>query len=78
MREKYKKGDEMARKQSVVCDVCGVEKGSTNHWFQIDTNDNGKAMVEIYRADGHEVGEFDLCGETCVMKKVSELIGASK
>lgn len=68
----------MARKQSVYCDVCGVEKGATKHWFEICTNDNGKASIEIYRSGENETGEFDLCGEACVLKKVSELIGASK
>lgn len=66
------------RKQSVSCDVCGVEKGATNHWLAISTNDNGKALVEIYHADENQQGNFDLCGEACVMKKVSELIGVSK
>ena len=64
------------RVESVTCDVCGAIKQKTNHWFVIATNRNGKALVEVY-APGDATStkdDFDLCGESCVLKKVSELI----
>lgn len=61
--------------ETYKCDVCGKVKEKTNHWFAIMTNDNGKALVEIYApGDLHNGAQFDLCGESCVIKKVSELI----
>lgn len=68
----------MARKEAITCDVCGKDKGVTNHWFVIETNDNGKAVVAIYRAADNSRGHFDLCGEACVLKKVSGLIGGDQ
>lgn len=61
--------------ETYKCDVCGKSKEKTNHWFAISTNSNGKAIVEIYApGDLPQGGQFDLCGEYCVVKKVSELI----
>jgi hypothetical protein len=64
----------MARKEQVVCDVCGKLKQETNHWFLLALSFN----IQIAKADGQidrEGDLFDLCGEACVLRKVSELIG---
>jgi hypothetical protein len=74
----------MARKEQVVCDVCGKLKQETNHWFVVLVNELGIAIATDpqYKAfiDSQPSGAattattVDCCGEACVLKKVSELI----
>ena len=69
------------RVEQVSCDVCGKQKQQSNHWFVIV-----KATLQIIIVApinvphiGSVEGEcelLDLCGESCVLRKVSELIGA--
>lgn len=70
----------MARSESVTCDVCGKIKGATNHWFVVGQKDSCVYIVTggDVRAGVPPGGEgivVDACGESCVLKKVSELIG---
>jgi hypothetical protein len=65
-----------------VCDVCGAEQQQANHWFSIVvTRLDGKGVMLTLAALGslfepHENDVlFDLCGETCALKKVSEFLG---
>jgi hypothetical protein len=65
------------RKEQVICDVCGKLKQDTNHWFVITVIDNGDKMRSVILTTGSErnnTESIDLCGESCVLKKVSELI----
>lgn len=69
--------------ETYKCDGCGRMKGETNHWwvlmqffarmpgFQVFA---ASPEAEIEREGVYE--SWDFCGETCLMKKISELLGA--
>lgn len=70
------------RKEQVTCDVCGKQKQDTNHWFIVlRYNDDPTGIivdvattVSAYMTKYDLAFNFDVCGEACVLKKVSELI----
>jgi len=65
----------VARVDTVTCDVCGKQKQEANHWFVVALSFN----IQIAPTGGQidRSGDvFDLCGESCVLKKVSELMGS--
>jgi hypothetical protein len=67
----------MARVEKVTCDVCGVLKQETNHWFILNGVDYSGIIIDNCSALGNysdQASFIDLCGEACVIKKVSELI----
>lgn len=70
------------RVEQVSCDMCGKHKDETNHWFVVV-----KSSLEIiivapinvpHITVDREVEILDLCGESCVLRKVSELIGMER
>lgn len=66
----------MARTEQVTCDVCGTHKQQTNHWFVASTY-RGGLFIQVSGGDMMSLeNTIDLCGEACVIKKVSELIAA--
>ena len=69
----------MARSETVTCDGCGKVKGTTDHWFVVTVIDSGDGIRSIILTTGSGIcaneNSADLCGESCVLKKVSELIG---
>lgn len=66
----------MARVETVSCDVCNVQKKDANHWWRIYRNKQGLCVVRHHAPapDGDSLIVLDLCGTTCLMKKISELI----
>lgn len=75
----------------VSCDVCGIEKKKTNHWFQIIklySNRRIKYYLEIHYLDieimnlehlsagGSAIAKI-VCGEECMSKQISKLLGES-
>lgn len=66
--------------KSVQCDGCGAMKGHTNRWWKMRCGERlylfpADQMTDTERhADEH----IDLCGEACVIKKVSEYLGSSR
>lgn len=68
----------MARTEQVTCDVCGAQKQQTNHWFEMRETDYAFLIRNVkHKPYGGSTGVvYDLCGEACVIKKVSELIAA--
>lgn len=63
------------------CDVCGVEKKESNHWWRILLfKNNPKAPLQLYPWDGNRIEpaehltQLHLCGHGCVMQKVSEFM----
>jgi hypothetical protein len=64
----------MARVETVTCDVCGKVKTEVNNWFVMSVKNGNGPLLAIWR---HSINDpsLDLCGEECVLKKVSELIG---
>jgi len=66
------------KREIFSCDVCGAEQAQTNHWFVAYIE--GRRLT-LQPLAGNEAGrsgaqQFDLCGEACVAKKVSEFLGA--
>jgi hypothetical protein len=60
-----------------ICDVCQAEQQAANHWFVAYVE--GRRLT-LQPLSGNEPGRsgaqrFDLCGETCALKKVSEFLG---
>lgn len=64
----------MAQREQITCDVCGVQKQASNHWFMISVGDNDILVVAHATYRDKYAEPIDLCGEACVLKKVSELI----
>jgi len=76
----------MARFETVTCDVCGVGKKATNNWFIAVSGGGSGLVIDIASERDHypepntEIGLVvnDICGEECIIKKVSELIAKMK
>ena len=68
------------RVEQVSCDVCGKQKQQSNHWFVLVKEALSFSIVaplNVPHVIASEDAELlDLCGESCVLRKVSELIGA--
>lgn len=72
-------GASMSRAVQITCDVCGKQKQESNHWFTIAAESPRKFTIMAGTiSDERKEGDSDLCGEACVLKKVSELIGTPK
>jgi hypothetical protein len=81
--EKDRKEQTMPKINQYKCDGCGAEKGATNHWWVVNADECGFVVIplDLYEAadriaPGKLGGEiFFACGEACVIKKVSQLMG---
>lgn len=64
----------MAKIETYKCDVCGVLKGETNHWFKISM---GTAYAIVAKFDVAETGESlsHVCGQSCAQHKLNEFMG---
>lgn len=66
------------------CDVCGIQKGETNHWWIITLPDlaspaRSELILSPATDDQHrDSNDFDLCGAACVQKKVAEFLEVTK
>jgi len=62
----------MAFSQKVTCDVCGIERGPSNHWILYIIAPAGNIIFSAwdasYRITGH------LCGSGCAAKLLSQKI----
>lgn len=70
--------------KTAVCDVCSKQKGTTNHWWVVNVQNEGdrgwpKLTISPFAIDGydHQSGDFLCCGEKCAMVKVSHFLGAN-
>ncbi len=70
------------RQETFTCDICGAVKETTNHWWKlgIDRATENKQLAILPFNDDWEPEDyweerFDLCGESCVLKQVSEFMG---
>jgi hypothetical protein len=74
----------MSRVEQVTCDICGAVKKQTNGWFTVGEAGAGMFIMKLSDFDSNpdkmriKGPAYDLCGESCVLKKVSELIGGGK
>lgn len=68
----------MAKIKTVKCDECGVIKGESNHWLEIDISIVGEcpmvivSNVEPRCPSGYE--RHDLCGQACFHKHLDTLL----
>ena len=61
-------------RQSIRCDMCGVQKREANHWF-IAYEDSGELRVGGWSAQQlFRPGRIHLCGENCLHKLLSEFL----
>ena len=71
----------MAHKSIVVCDVCGVTKGKTNHWWKAWVEDGVfhtcPADKEIYfpEGTGDGIAIKDVCGQGDALNLFSDFLG---
>ena len=62
----------------VICDGCGAEKKSENHWWVLSPGFRVFAIQALDKQAKVSDSELVLCGEPCVHKKISEWMGAQK
>jgi hypothetical protein len=68
------------KREIYQCDQCSAEQQQTNHWFVVYIEGRKLTLQPLV---GNEAGRsgaqrFDLCGEACVAKKVSEFLGGAQ
>lgn len=66
----------MAQKTQYTCDVCGTPRQKSNHWYIVD--DSWPVIITVRPWNDSIAGgsSLHLCGEVCVMKKLSATVGA--
>ncbi len=57
----------MGIKQITTCDVCGVSKIESNHWFEVQA----QGEWSIMSLEPYEYGKV-VCGEACAHKLLSQ------
>lgn len=64
----------MATQTQYTCDVCGKPKGATNHWYALTIE---RFVMKVWPFGvGHDIaGALHICGEACLLKKISERLG---
>ena len=64
-------------KQSISCDMCGVQKREANHWF-LANQESGELHVSQWTSKNlFSPGTKHLCGENCLHKFLSEFLAHS-
>ncbi len=70
----------MSERVQYACDVCGVEKQDSNHWWQISIFKHGGGPLQLFpwkdriSPDSSAWASFHLCGHACVLRKVDEFM----
>jgi hypothetical protein len=61
-------------RQAILCDICGIEKKQTNHWFV--AYDQGEELrVSGWNSRNRlRPGSKHLCGQACVHKLLDEFM----
>jgi hypothetical protein len=59
-----------------ICDSCGEERKESNHWWLIYPNDEDELVIQPLKHIGTRtsIKEKHLCGESCVIKAVSDFM----
>jgi hypothetical protein len=61
-------------RQVITCDICGSEKGETNHWF-VGYEESGELRISDWNPLHLLSPEAKhLCGETCAHKLISQFL----
>jgi len=68
----------MAERVRYTCDICGVEKQDSNHWWEIAIFDK-TTPLQLFAWENRLTGDstwkkFHLCGHACVLRKVNEYL----
>lgn len=67
----------------LICDVCGRQKGETNHWALVVTSKTpsvlgiafGRLQDENNLADPDELTIEHVCGRECATKRLAQFLG---
>jgi len=68
----------MSRPVKIVCDGCGRQKETANHWWTVQVHTSGERLIIIPGSRDQEAGPFivlDFCGRECALKRISEQMG---
>jgi len=61
-------------RQAISCDICGMEKKQTNHWF-VANEQGGELRVSGWNSRNRlRPGSKHLCGQTCLHKLVDDFM----
>lgn len=58
--------------QAITCDICGMQKRQTNHWFLVREESGELRITGWNPLHLFSPGTRHLCGETCVLKLISQ------
>lgn len=61
-----------------TCDVCGKTKGPANHWWRVDFNGIKSLGIHPFSSTSERPEDQHLCGEGCVLKRVTEYMRTQK
>ena len=64
----------MATQTQYTCDVCGKPKGATNHWYALCIERDAMTLWQ-FSVGRLQQGALHICGEACLLKKISERLG---
>ena len=65
------------RSEMFTCDVCQKVRGEANHWFLARISAKWSLIVSPWAEPlMREEGAMHLCGEACVLRRVSEFLSA--
>ena len=66
----------MPKVETYACDVCGILKGKSNHWWMVRRADDGSIVIAVF--DMHKVTDDALvmCGAEHLHKQVDEMLKA--
>jgi hypothetical protein len=64
-------------RQAISCDICGTEKGQTNHWF-VAYEQTGELRIGDWNSRNRsKPGAKHLCGQTCLHKLADDFMARS-
>jgi hypothetical protein len=64
-------------RQAISCDICGTEKGQTNHWF-VACEQGGELRISDWKSRNRsKPGAKHLCGQTCLHKLADDFMARS-
>lgn len=59
------------------CDICGIQKGDTNHWYSLEkTCPNDRATLILIAAIYTDTAYMHLCSDACIIKAVQGWLSA--
>lgn len=59
-------------KEITTCDVCGVQKKETNHWFRADMTNRRFNVLPFNDVANGQLQVSDVCGEACLVKLLNK------